>query len=99
MSIASTALFNRVQLQPFAMNNLVQLGDHLSVDHPGIDAQHKAIFELGAKIYDNWRSGAKVAVLRSAIDKLATLLADPENNPGHSWCRRQPGQAGGRVIA
>ena len=75
MSIADAAPFTRVQLQHFAVHNLVQWGDHLSVEHPGIDAQHRAIFELGTKIYDNWRAGAKVNVLRSAIDRLATLLA------------------------
>ena len=74
MSIANAAPFDRVQLRHLAINNLVQWGDHLSVNHSGIDAQHKAIFELGTKIHENWRVGAKVNVLRSAIDKLAILL-------------------------
>ncbi len=49
-------------------------GDHLAVDHPGIDAQHKAIFELGTKVYETWRAGGGVEVLRPAADKLASLL-------------------------
>jgi hemerythrin len=74
MSITNNALFGRVQLQHLSIDNLIQWGDHLSVEHPGIDAQHKAIFDLGTKVYENWRAGAKVDVLRSAADKLATLV-------------------------
>ena len=68
------AFFGRVQLQHLAVANLIQWGDQLSVDHPGIDAQHEAIFGLGARVYDSWRSGGGVAVLRPAVDKLANLL-------------------------
>jgi hemerythrin len=74
MSIAGNAIFSRIQLQHLSINNLIQWGDHFSVDHPVIDAQHKAIFELGTKVYENWRAGAGVDVLRAAVDKLAKLL-------------------------
>jgi hemerythrin len=74
MSSASNAIFQRIQFQHLALNNLIQWGDHYSVDHPEIDAQHKAILELGTKVYENWRAGAPVNVLRAAVDKLARLL-------------------------
>jgi hemerythrin-like metal-binding protein len=70
----NTALFGRIQLQHLSVTNLIQWGDHLSVEHPGIDAQHKAIFDVGAKVYENWRGGGSVDVLRPAVDKLANLL-------------------------
>ena len=73
MSIEN-APFGRIQLQHVAVTNLIQWGDHLSVDHPAIDAQHKAIFDLGAKVYEDWRDGGGVARLRPAVDKLANLL-------------------------
>jgi len=38
-----------MQLQHLAIN-LIQWGDHMSVDHPGIDAQHKANFVLGLTV-------------------------------------------------
>jgi len=70
----NTALFGRVQTQHLSVTNLIQWGDHLSVEHPGIDAQHKAIFDLGAKVYENWRGGGNIDVLRPVVDKLANLL-------------------------
>jgi hemerythrin-like metal-binding protein len=73
MSINS-AYFGRIQMQHLFVNNLIQWGDHFSVEHPGIDAQHKAIFDLGADVYENWRSGGTVDVLRPVVDKLADLL-------------------------
>lgn len=73
MSI-DNALFGRIQLQHLAVTNLIQWSDHLSVDHPGIDAQHKAIFDLGTRVYEHWRGGGGIDVLRPAVDKLASLL-------------------------
>lgn len=75
MSIDKT-VFGRVQLQQFSVNNLIQWGDHLSVEHPGIDAQHKAIFDLGTTIYESWRGGGDIDVLRPEVDKLVNLLGD-----------------------
>lgn len=68
------ALSGRVQLQHFAVGSLIQWGDHLSVDHPGIDAQHRVIFDLGAGIYDHWREGRGVDALRPTVDRLADLI-------------------------
>jgi hemerythrin-like metal-binding protein len=70
----NAALFGRVPMHHHALNNLIQWGDHLSVEHPGIDAQHKAIFDLGTRVYETWRAGGGVSVLRPAVDKLANLL-------------------------
>ena len=71
---SNNVMFGRVQLQHFSITNLIQWGDHLSVEDTGIDAQHKAIFDLGAKVYENWRGGGSVDSLRPAVDKLANLL-------------------------
>ena len=60
--------------QQLSINNLIQWGDHLSVAHPTIDIQHKAIFELGGRVYESWHSGGSLDVFRPAIDKLANLL-------------------------
>jgi hemerythrin len=73
MSIGNS-LFGRIQSHHLAVTNLIQWGDHLSVAHPEIDAQHKAIFDLGAKVYDNWRGGGSIDVLRPVVDKLTNLL-------------------------
>lgn len=73
MSIDNT-LFGRIQLHHFAIRDLIQWSDNLSVEHPGIDAQHKAIFETGTKVYDNWRSGGNVQELRRAATTLDELL-------------------------
>jgi hemerythrin len=70
----NAALFGRIPMQHHALNNLIQWGDHLSVEHPGIDAQHKAIFDLGTRVHETWRAGGRVDVLRLAVDKLVNLL-------------------------
>jgi hemerythrin len=74
MNIKNHALFGKAQLHHFSITNLIQWGEHLSVGHSGIDAQHKAIFDLGFKIYEHWRDGAGVGVLRPTVNKLEHLL-------------------------
>jgi hemerythrin len=66
--------FGRMPLQHLPLSQLMQFGDHLRVDHASLDAQHKAIFDLGLKVYEDWRGGACLDVLRPAIDKLSDLL-------------------------
>ena len=39
-----------------------------------IDAQHKGIFDLGVKVYENWRGGGGIDVLRPAVEKLSNLM-------------------------
>lgn len=70
----NNALFGRLPFQHLSLNNLIQFGDHLLVDHPVIDAQHKEIFELGVKVYQDWSSGEGVDVLRPAVEKLSNLM-------------------------
>ncbi len=70
----NSALFGRIQLQHVSVNNLIQWGDHLSVGHAGIDAQHRAIFDLGVHVFENWRRGGDVDELRKTVGKLAHLL-------------------------
>lgn len=70
----NTALFGRMPFQHLSLNNLIQFGDHLLVDHPVIDAQHKEIFDLGVKVHQNWRGGEGVDVLRPAVEELSNLM-------------------------
>ena len=51
MSITSQEISGQTQTQDKSINQLIQWGDHLSVGHPEIDAQHKEIYEFGAEIY------------------------------------------------
>ena len=69
-----SAPFGRVPVRNLALGNLIQFGDHLMVDHPAIDAQHKAIFQLGVGTYEDWRCGGSLDVLRPAVDKLSNLM-------------------------
>ena len=66
--------FGRTQSQLLSVINLIQWGEHYSVDHPGIDAQHKKIFDLGLNVYENWRNGGSGEELRLTVEKLAGLL-------------------------
>lgn len=66
----------RNQTQENSINHLLQWGDHLSVGHPDIDAQHKEIYDFGAEIYESWRDGVRVGELRVAVDKLLKLLRE-----------------------
>jgi hemerythrin len=61
-------------MQNQSINHLIQWGDHLSVGHPEIDAQHKEIYEFGAEIYESWRHGVRIGELRLSADKLFGLL-------------------------
>ncbi len=67
-------LYDPIQLKHLPMNHLVNWGDHLSVLHPGIDAQHKAIFVMGMRIFEKWRAGGNADQLRRSVDKIAVLL-------------------------
>lgn len=67
-------LSSRVQAQRSSVKNLINWGDHFSVDHPAIDAQHKAIFDLGADVYNNWHVGGSMDTLRPSLEKLTNLM-------------------------
>lgn len=70
----NNTLFGQNQLQGHSIKNLIQWGDHLSVDHPEIDAQHKALFDLGMSVYDNWQGGGSIDALRPTVASLDHLL-------------------------
>ncbi len=74
MSIANQEAAGQTRTQDQSVNPLIQWGDHLSVGHPEIDAQHKEIYEFGAEIYESWREGVRVGELRIAADRLLKLL-------------------------
>lgn len=74
MSTTSPQISGRTKKQDQSINQLMQWGDHLSVGHPDIDAQHKEIYEFGAEIYQSWRNGVRLGELRVATDKLLKLL-------------------------
>ena len=60
--------------QSLSLIKLIEWGDHYSVDHSAIDAQHKEIFNLGINVYENWRNGKGAAELLPTVEKLAKLL-------------------------
>lgn len=74
MSSTSQEIAGQNRMQDQSINHLIQWGDHLSVGHPEIDAQHKEIYEFGAEIYESWRHGVRVGELRLSTDKLYGLL-------------------------
>ena len=74
MSSTKQEIVGRTQMQDQSINPLIKWGDHLSVGHPGIDAQHKEIYEFGAEIYESWRDGVRLGELRMSTDRLYGLL-------------------------
>ncbi|TRZ92380.1 MAG: hypothetical protein D4R84_12425 [Rhodocyclaceae bacterium] len=74
MSSTNQEITGRTQMPDQTINHLIQWGDHLSVGHPEIDAQHKEIYEFGAEIYESWRNGVRVGELRVSTDRLFGLL-------------------------
>ena len=72
--MSNSAPLGPMPFQHLSLDKLIQFGDHLFVDHPVIDAQHWAIFNLGIKVYDNWRGGGSMDVLRPALEKLTNLM-------------------------
>jgi hemerythrin len=67
-------VFGASPLVRYSLSQLVECGDHLSVDHPGIDAQHKLIFERVGEVHDLWRRNANLGDLRVAVDRLQSVL-------------------------
>lgn len=61
-------------MQQLSLARLIQWGDHLAVGHQEIDAQHKAIMELGMRLYEGWRGGSGVKTLRPLVAKLGKLF-------------------------
>jgi len=76
MGIKHGFLYGRNQQQLFSLPNLIRWGDHFSVDHSGIDAQHKKIFNLGLTVYENWGDGCDIDMINPSMEKLAVLLEE-----------------------
>lgn len=72
MSITNPEIAGQTQDQ--SINHLIKWGEHLSVGHPEIDAQHKEIYDFGAEIYESWRDGVRVGELRISTERLLKLL-------------------------
>jgi hemerythrin-like metal-binding protein len=68
------APFGRMPIQHRPLERLIEFGAHFIVDHPTIDAQHKAIFELGVRVHEEWRRGGSLDALRPAVEKLSNLM-------------------------
>lgn len=68
------AMHGAAPMQHLPLVRLIQWGEHLSVGHPEIDAQHEAIMGLGVKLYEGWRTGDRVDALRPGVEKLVKLL-------------------------
>lgn len=62
-------------LSHLALSNLVVWGDHLSVEHPELDAQHEAIFRLASKLHESWRTCASACELKPVVARMQNLLA------------------------
>jgi hemerythrin len=56
------------------LRRLIAWGDHLKVDQPQIDAQHKAIFDIALEISDIWQRHGEVGELRAVAEKLGKVL-------------------------
>lgn len=74
MGISNVPLYGRTQEQILSLINLISWGEHYSVGHSGIDAQHKRIFDLGFSVYENWRDGGDIDLLYPKVEELAGLL-------------------------
>jgi hemerythrin len=66
--------FGSVPMVQYSLAHLVEWGDHLSVNHPAIDAQHQVIFKRVAQVHDLWRRNANLVDLRAAVDRLSGVL-------------------------
>jgi hemerythrin-like metal-binding protein len=76
MILTYKGLFGSDHPEESRPRDFMEWRDHLSVNHPVLDAQHKAIYDLGSQIYRDWLDGAKVDVLRTAIAQLEALIEE-----------------------
>ena len=70
----STTPYGRMQLANLPLAELIRFGDRLFIEDPEIEAQHQEIFKLGCNVYENWRGGGSLDVLRPAVEKLSNLI-------------------------
>ena len=68
------AQFGLRHFRHLPLSRLIQFGDHLLVDYPPIDAQHKAIFDVGVRLFEEWRVRGGRMGLRPQVEKLSNLM-------------------------
>ena len=61
-------------LNRFTFKQLISWGEHLKVDQPQIDIQHKEIFELGGEIEEIWHNRGDLDQIKALAEKLTKLL-------------------------
>ena len=67
-------LFGASPLAKYSLSHHAAWDDHLSVEHPSVDAQHKVIFEHVEEVHNLCRHNASLADLRVAVDQLNRTL-------------------------
>lgn len=67
-------MFGASPLAQYSLSRRAEWDQHLSVDHPSIDAQHKVIFEHVDEVHDLCRRDANLGDLRVAVDRLNGIL-------------------------
>lgn len=67
-------IFGASPLAKYSLSHHAEWGDHLSVEHPSVDAQHKVIFEHVDEVHALCRHNASLVALRAAVDQLNRTL-------------------------
>ena len=67
-------VFGASALARYSLSHRAEWGDHLSVNHPSIDAQHRIIFEHVDEVNELCRRNANLVNLRVAVDRLHSVL-------------------------
>jgi hemerythrin len=66
--------YREVQLDRYSVSTVIRWGEDLSVGHPLLDEQHRAIFDLLSEAQDLWRRGEGVPRLGPLLSRLGKLL-------------------------
>ena len=61
-------------LSRYSLKQLITWGDHLRIDHPQIDVQHEAIFNVALEIADISHAQGDSGRLRVLVEKLNKVL-------------------------
>lgn len=72
--LVSGESYGEVQLDHYSVSGVIRSGEDLSVGHPLLDEQHRAIFDLLSEAQDLWRRGEGVTRLCPLLSRLSRLL-------------------------
>lgn len=72
--LSSGESYAEVQLDRYSVSSVIRSGEDLSVGHPLLDEQHRAIFDLLSEAQDLWRRGEGVSRLGPLLSRLGKLL-------------------------